>query len=416
VADQGGELFYDWNRRGTGDAARRIHVQFDDETLRDGLQSPSVADPPVADKLRFVHLVAGLGIDAIDVGMPGAGGRSAADAEAICREIAEARLPLRPNCAARTVGADVLSVVEIADRTGREVEVAMFLGSSAIRRDVEGWSLDELLRRVDSCIGLAVRHGAPVTFVTEDTTRSHPDDLRAFYGAALRAGARRVCVADTAGHATPLTVLRVVRFVRAVVRAAGDGVPVDWHGHNDRGMAVANALTAAWAGAERLHATALGVGERIGNPPMEQLLVNAALEGWAEPRLGGLAEYVAAASRMLGVPVPTSAPVVGRDAFRTSTGVHAAAILKARRRGDRRLEDLVYSAVPAAWLGRVQVVEVGPLSGAANVRCWLAEHDYPDDPAVVERILAAAKRADRTMTEEQLHALAGGRPGNSGSR
>ena len=416
MAEPTGELFYDWNRRGIGDAARRIHVQFDDETLRDGLQSPSVADPPVADKLGFAHLVAALGIDAIDVGMPGAGGRAAADAEALCREIAEARLPLRPNCAARTVGTDVMAVVEIADRTGREVEVAMFLGSSAIRRDVEGWSLDELLRRVATCVGLAERHGLPVTFVTEDTTRSHPDDLRALYLAALRAGARRVCVADTAGHATPLTVVRVVRFVRSIVRTAGDGVPVDWHGHNDRGMAVANALTAAWAGAERLHATALGVGERIGNPPMEQLLVNAALEGWTEPRFGRLAEYVAAASRMLGVEVPASAPVVGRDAFRTSTGVHAAAILKARRRGDRRLEDLVYSAVPAAWLGRVQVVEVGPLSGAANVRCWLAEHDYPDDPAVVERILAAAKRADRTMTEEQLHALAGGRPGNSGSR
>jgi 2-isopropylmalate synthase len=409
------ELFYDWNRRGTG--ARALRVSFDDETLRDGLQSPSVANPSLADKLRFIHLVARLGIGSADVGMPGAGGRAGSDAEALCREVAEARLPLRPNCAARTVESDILPILEIAQRSGQAVEVAMFVGSSAIRRDVEGWSLDELLRRVDVCVGLARRHGAPVTFVTEDTTRSHPDDLRALYLAAVRAGATRVCVADTAGHATPLTVLRVVRFVRATLRDSGADVGLDWHGHNDRGMAVANALTAAWAGAERLHATALGVGERIGNPPMEQLLLNAALEGWAEPRLELLGEYVSLAAGMLGVAVPAGAPVVGRDAFRTSTGVHASAILKARRRGDRRIEDLVYSAVPASLVGREQVIEVGPLSGTANVRCWLADHGYADDRATVERILAAAKRADRTLSDEQLHALAGGRDANRvGSR
>jgi 2-isopropylmalate synthase len=413
VSTDAPELFYDWNRRGIGSPGRVLRVSFDDETLRDGLQSPSVANPSLADKIRFIHLAAGLGISSADVGMPGAGGRAGSDAEALCREIAAARLPLRPNCAARTVESDILPVLEIAQRTGQPVEVAMFVGSSAIRRDVEGWSLETILRRVDACVGLARRHGAPVTFVTEDSTRSHPDDLRALYLAAVRAGAARVCVADTVGHATPFTVLRVVRFVRTVLREAGAGVGLDWHGHNDRGMAVANALTAAWAGAERLHATALGVGERIGNPPMEQLLVNTALEGWASPRLERLTEYVTHAARMLGVEVPAGAPVVGRDAFRTSTGVHAAAILKARRRGDRRLEDLVYSAVPAAWLGRDQVVEVGPLSGAANVRCWLADHGYPDDPAVVARIVAAAKRADRTLDEGRLHALAGGRePGD----
>jgi 2-isopropylmalate synthase len=401
------ELFYDWNRRGTGSAARVLQVSFDDETLRDGLQSPSVANPALGDKVRFVHVAAALGISSLDVGMPGSGGRAGTDAEALCREIAEAHLPLAPNCAARTLEADILPILEIAQRSGQAVEVAMFVGSSAIRRDLEGWPLDELLRRVEACVGLAHRHGAPVTFVTEDTTRSHPDDLRALYLAAARAGASRVCVADTAGHATPLTVLRVVRFVRAVLREGGANVGLDWHGHNDRGMAVANALTAAWAGAERLHATALGVGERIGNPAMEQLLVNAALEGWAKPRLELLGEYVSVAARMLGVEVPASAPVVGRDAFRTSTGVHASAILKARRRGDRRIEDLVYSAVPAAWLGRGQEVEVGPLSGAANVRCWLADHGYPDDPSVVSRILEAAKRADRTLDDESLHVLAG---------
>lgn len=403
------ELVFDWNQSGDAFAGRPVRVGFDDETLRDGLQSPSVRTPGLDGKIRLLHLMAALGIGAADIGLPGAGARAAREVEELCREIVRSKLAIRPNCAARTVERDITPILRIQDRVGVAVEIALFLGSSPIRCLVEEWKLDDLVRRTERMVSLAVSHGAPVTFVTEDTTRSHPDHLRALYQAAVRSGATRVCVADTAGHADALGVDRVVRFVRRIVdEAGGEGVGLDWHGHNDRGLAVANALAAARAGADRLHGTARGIGERVGNPPMEQLLVNARLLGWAAPDLTRLMEYASVASEMFGVEIPPGAPVVGSDAFRTSTGVHAAAILKATRRGGPDFVDLVYSAVPAWWLGRRQEIEIGPMSGASNVRCWLLSRGIEPAPELVARILRAAKKGNRKLRDPEIEAIVAG--------
>jgi isopropylmalate/homocitrate/citramalate synthase len=406
MAESGTALSYDWNTEGGPRPAQVPAVTFDDETLRDGLQSPSVAHPTVAERLQFLELAAAVGVTAADVGLPGAGARAAREAEAVCHGLFAARLPIVPNCAARARREDLEPIVDIAQRIGHPVEAAIFLGSSPLRCRVEGWSLGDLLARTEESVAFAVAHGAPVTFVAEDTTRSHPEDLRRLFLTAIRAGATRLCLADTAGQADPFGAVRLVRFARGVLPDAGaTGVGLDWHGHNDRGLAVANALAAAWAGAGRLHATALGVGERLGNAAMEQLLVNARLLGWAQPNLRGLMAYVRHASAMVGVAIPPSAPVAGRDAFRTSTGVHASAILKAGRQGDDELVDLVYSAIPAAWLGRQQEIEVGPMSGAANVRWWLAAHGYADDARAVATVLATAKVADRILDDDEIRVL-----------
>jgi 2-isopropylmalate synthase len=399
-------LVHDWNA-GSPDLPRRRPLTFLDESLRDGLQSPSVSNPALEHKVRLLHLMAALGIGAVDLGLPGAGQRAVAEIEALCREIVRSGLAVVPACAARTTDEDLLPALEIMQRVGAPLEIMMFVGSSPIRCHVEGWTLDHLLRRADACISLAVRAGAPVTFVTEDTTRSRPADLRRLYQSAVRAGARRVCLADTAGAATPAGAARLVSFVvQVLAECGGDAVGIDWHGHNDRGLALAAALAAAEAGADRVHATVLGIGERVGNPAMEQLLVNSRLLGWASPGLGRLMEYVACASQILGIEVPPGAAVVGRDAFRTSTGVHAAAVVKAEARGGAALADLVYSAVPASWLARIQEIDVGPMSGSSNVRHWLMMHGYAAGPEAVERIFAAAKSADRPLTDGELHALA----------
>lgn len=400
-------LVFDWNGVEPPSTPQPTSVTFDDETLRDGLQSPSVRRPSLADRVRMLELAAAVGITSADVGLPGAGPREAAEAEATCRELLARGIEITPNCAARASEPDIAPILEIAQRLGRPIEVALFLASSPIRCYTEGWTIADLARSAERWVGFAARHGAPVTFVAEDTTRSHPDDLRTVLGAAVRAGASRLCIADTAGHATPNGAFRVVGFVkRALTEMGRASVGLDWHGHNDRGLAVANALAAAWAGASRLHGTALGVGERVGNPPMEQLLVNARLLGWAQPDLTRLMEYAGHASDMVGLAIPPGAPLVGRDAFRTTTGVHASAILKAARRGDEELVDLIYSAVPASWLGRQQEIEVGPMSGASNVRAWLESHGRPPGDAALGRILAAAKGSDHTLTEDELLALA----------
>jgi len=402
------ELIYDWNERATGSAGERpTPVELDDETLRDGLQSPSVVDPPIEDKLRLLHLMDRLGIHSADIGLPGAGPRAVESVTAIAREIVDARLSIRANCAARTVVGDIEPIARISQEVGMPLEVAAFIGSSPIRQYAEEWTLEGMLETAGEAIAFAVREGLPVMFVTEDTTRARPEALKALFGSAIEWGARRLCVADTVGHATPEGAYALVRFViEEIVEPSGEEVAVDWHGHRDRGLAVANALAAVRAGASRLHGTALGVGERVGNTEMELLLVNLVLLGRHDADLTVLPDYAELASEACGVPLPHDYPVVGRDAFRTATGVHAAAIVKAEEKGDAWLADRIYSAIPASVVGRGQKIEVGPMSGLSNVRHWLERHGHdPDDEALCRRVFEAAKRTDRTLTDQELDAL-----------
>ena len=400
------DLIYDWNVASGADIRpARGRVELDDETLRDGLQSPSVASPSIEDKLQVLHRIAGLGIEAANIGLPGAGPHVVADVERLAREIVDQKLVIAPNCAARTVRADIEPIARISQSVGLPIEAACFIGSSPVRQYAEGWDMDKMLRLSEEAVSFAVGEGLPVMFVTEDTTRAAPEDLRRLYTTAIEAGARRVCVADTVGHATPNGARSVIQFIREVVDATGEDVKVDWHGHKDRGLSVINALSAAAAGADRLHGTAVGIGERVGNCPIDLLLVNMHLLGWIARDLTGLAEYCRFVSRVTGVPLPDNYPVVGRDAFRTGTGVHAAAIIKARAKGDHWLADLVYSSVPASLVGRLQEIEVGPMSGESNVVFWLRERGIEPEPVLVRAIFDRAKGSKRVLEEAEVYEI-----------
>jgi 2-isopropylmalate synthase len=397
------ELIYDWNRVGDGDLRpARGKVELNEETLRDGLQSPSVRNPSIEDKLKILHLISALGIESANIGLPGAGPHVVRDVERLAREIVGQRLKIAPTCAARTVIADVLPIVEISQRTGLAIEAACFIGSSPIRMYAEGWTLDRMLRLSREAVELAAKEGLPVMFVTEDTTRGAPEDLRQLYTTAIEAGARRVCVADTVGHATPNGARHVIKFIREVVDSTGEDVKVDWHGHKDRGLSVINALAAAEAGADRLHGTAVGIGERVGNCPIDILLVNMQLLGWIDRDLSRLQEYCRLVADTTGVPLPDNYPVVGKDAFRTGTGVHASAIIKARARGDDWLADRVYSSVPASLIGSRQIIEVGPMSGESNVIYWLKERGIEPGNDLVKAIFQRAKTSNSTLAEGEI--------------
>ena len=401
-------LIYDWNR--TGAPAVPPPVLLDDETLRDGLQSPSVATPAIEQKIAILHLIDALGIDTADLGLPGAGPHVVRDVERLAREIVNHRLRVRPNCAARTKVADIAPIVEISQRVGIGIECCAFIGSSPIRRYAEGWSLDQLLRYTEDAITFAVREGLSVMYVTEDTTRADADTLTQLYATAIRAGASRVCVADTVGHATPTGAAAVVRFVAEVVERCGGNVGIDWHGHRDRDMAVINTIAALEAGASRLHATALGIGERVGNTPMDLLLVNLVLMGYLDRDLTRLGEYCTRVSEACGTPIPANYPVVGNDAYRTATGVHAAAVIKAFRKHDAELADAVYSGVPAGLVGRTQAIDVGPMSGRSNVVFWLERHGVPVTDELVDRLVAKAKASSRVLTDAEITALISAAP------
>ncbi len=399
------ELIHDWNQVGAPFDWSKVKVDLNDETLRDGLQSPSVKDPSLEVKRRLLHLMADLGIVAADIGLPGAGPRVVEQVRALAKEIRDHKLPIFPNCAARTVIADVEPVARISQEIGIPIEAATFIGSSPIRQYAEDWTLDRMLRATEEAVSFAVQQGLPVMYVTEDTTRANPETLKHLYGAAISCGATRICLADTVGHATPDGVKALVAFVRTEI-VKKQSVNIDWHGHRDRGMGLINCLAAIEAGVDRVHATALGVGERVGNAEMDLLIVNLKLLGAHTADLSRLPKYCRTVAEAVGIPIPLNYPVMGSDAFRTGTGVHAAAIIKAKKKGHTWLADRVYSSVPAEELGLEQVIEISPVSGLSNVKYWLLRHGYdPDDEAACKALFDAAKQADRTLTAEECHRL-----------
>ncbi|MCA9651119.1 MAG: 2-isopropylmalate synthase [Myxococcales bacterium] len=403
-------LVYDWNGKDRRGPVLRKRPRFVDETIRDGLQSPSVIDPTIEQKMELVRLMDRLGIDVVDLGLPGAGPRAVEDVERLCRFIQEEGLRIRPNCAARTVAADIRPVIEISERVGMPIEVTAFIGSSPIRAYAEDWDVDRLERLTRDAIRLVVDAGLPASFVTEDTTRSHPRTLDRLFRAAIEEGATRLVLCDTCGHATPDGVRNLLHFTRALLRALDveDKVELDWHGHNDRGHALPLTLFALEWGIDRAHGCALGIGERVGNTSMDLLLLNLYLLGELDPErhdLSCLVEYVRKTSEYTGVPIHPSYPLAGRDAFRTATGVHAAAVIKAESKGDLALADRVYSSVPARHFGRQQEIEIGHYSGRSNVVHWLRSHGYEPEDALVDRIFEQAKRGNRTLEESEIRAI-----------
>ena len=399
------DLIYDWNQVGQDATAEAKPVELNDETLRDGLQSPSVISPPIEKKLEILHLMEALSIHSVNIGLPGAGPHVQKQVLRLAQEIARQRMKIRPNCAARTLKADIEPIVRISQEVGIPIEAATFIGSSPIRQYAEDWELDRLLAYTEEAVRFSVENGLPNMYVTEDTTRARPETLRKLYTTAIECGARRVVVTDTVGHATPSGARALVSFMREVVADTGEEVKVDWHGHSDRGLSVPNSLAAIEAGCDRVHACALGIGERCGNTPMDILLVNLKLAGRIENDLSRLADYCRVVSEAVGLPIPPNYPVVGEDAFRTGTGVHAAAVIKALKREDSWLADRVYSGVPAAEFGRSQKIEVGPMSGVSNVQYWLSSRGMSTDDALVRAIFEKAKASNRVLDDEEIEAV-----------
>jgi 2-isopropylmalate synthase len=397
------DLIHDWNQ-----SAEIQQAQLNDETLRDGLQSPSVRDPSIAEKIEILHLMESLGINSLDLGLPGAGPRAIEHVEALAREIVASRMKIRANCAARTHENDIRPIAEIVQRTGLNIEAATFIGSSPIRRYTENWTEDFLLQTTEKAVKFAVSLGLDSMYVTEDTSRCDPATVKRLYSTAINCGARSIVICDTAGHSTPAGAFALTKFVLdEIVRPSGEKIRVDWHGHNDRGLSVANSLASLAAGADCAHACALATGERVGNTPMDQMLVNLKLMGvspWNQQDLTSLKSYCESVSRATGVPLPANYPVVGEDAFRTATGVHASAVIKALKKNDIELANSVYSGVPAHLFGLQQTIDIGPMSGKSNVIFWLEINNIETTEEVISRIYDRAKTSDHTLTEAEIRA------------
>lgn len=400
-------LVYDWSESDSA-AWRGRQVELLDETLRDGLQSPSARNPRLPLKLEGLRRMAKLGVAAVNLGLPSVSPTARDEVLEMLQLIRSERLELAPVCAGRTLPSDVLPIIELSQRAGVAIEASVFVGASPIRWRAEGWSLEHVANLSAHAISLAARAGLPVTFVTEDTTRTPPETLERLFELAIEHGATRLCLCDTVGAASSEGTRRLVAFARQVTARASRTIGIDWHGHDDRGLGLANALAAVEAGVDRVHATALGVGERVGNTPLELLLSNLELLRGREPDAESLREYTDHFARALGVAIPENHPLFGANAFRTATGVHAAAIVKALGK-DQSLADRVYSSLPVSRFAPGHDIRIGHLSGTSNVVHWLRRHGIEPSEPLVARILQRARTENRILADDEVLAVVSAR-------
>lgn len=396
------DIIHDWNEVKRRGKVFPKKIELCDETLRDGIQSPSVVDPPIETKLEMLELMSKLGITTADIGLPGAGQRAVDDVTRLAKHIRDNKLEILANCAARTVVKDIEPIVRIRDEVGIPIIAYCFLGTSPVRMLAEDWDLDKLMKTTDEAVSFAVKNGLECAFVTEDTIRTPPRTLDLLFRKVIELGCKRLVLCDTVGHATPDGVKNLVDFTRDLVAASGEDVKIDWHGHNDRGLGVANALFALEYGVDRVHGTCLGVGERVGNASIDQIIVNLKLMGVYEHDVSHLVQYCLLTAQATRVEVPVNYPLVGRDAFRTATGVHAAAVIKAEKKGDKHLADVIYSGVPAGWFGREQEIEIGHMSGLSNVRYWLQKRRVDATDSLVSAIFEKAKGSNRVLRDDEI--------------
>ncbi len=400
------ELIYDWNVQGITPEKPKKKIEFDDETLRDGMQSPTIRNPSIGDKIKILHLMNELGIDSADIGLPGAGPVVVKDVTILAKEICDNKLNIGASCAARTVVTDITPIIEISQKTGIPICVDMFIGSSTIRSYAENWSMDRMMKNTEDSVKFAKKNKLPVMYVTEDTTRAHPETISALYKCAIENGAERICVCETVGHAAPYGIFILIIFVNDIVKETGVVVKLDFHGHCDRHLALPNTIAAIIAGVDRVHGCGLGIGERSGNTPMDLLLINLKLMGWIDNILTKLPEYSKVISEACNIPIPYNYPVLGEDAFRTATGVHAATVIKAmKKETDVWLADAVYSGVPASMVGLKQKIEIGPMSGKSNVIFWLEERNIKPSEYLVDTIFNFAKQTNTILSEDQINKM-----------
>ncbi|MFE7978120.1 LeuA family protein [Streptomyces shenzhenensis] len=374
-----------------------------DETLRDGLQAPHVHRPTLEQKLNFVDHMVRSGVRSADLGFPGSDPSAARECVQLAQHIADNRLALRAGFAGRTHPSDVNAICEVGQQAGIAVEAYAFIGVSPIRQYVEGWDIEVIRQAVRRSAEECRRGGAEFVLVLEDAVRCTPEILTAVYDVAVETGTRRLTLCDTVGAAVPEGAEALIRFTQRYFADREHLVELEWHGHNDRGLALANSLTALALGCARVHGTILGVGERAGNTSLDQLMVNSQLDGSHTYDLTSLRAYCDYAAPLLGVDVPQNYPALGRDVFRTSAGVHASAILKAHEKGSITLKDGVYAGVPARLLGREQEVLIDAASGASNVKYWLTVHGHgTDDASLIKRVLERAKASDVPLTDDEI--------------
>ena len=396
------KLVYDWNQ---SEGNPKV-VSLCDETLRDGLEGGVNRLPSLDEKLELLSLAHSSGIGDVMVGFPG---QEIAYREAleICKGVSAKGLNTRLGLLGRMVEADIEAIDRIRQASGCSVVAHLFIPCSPIRRFVDQWDIDELERLTRLGVRLANQLGLPVNFSPEDTSRAEPKVVEHLCQVAVEEGATEITVCDTVGYLTPLGTSKLVQHLRHFLDTKVGKVRLDFHGHNDRGLALANSLAAVAAGADCIQGTVLGIGERAGNAPLDLVMINLQMQGlWNCDTLVNLKEYCLEVARLCNLSIPDKYPVFGKQSFSTQMGVHASAILKAKRHHNGELATCVYSGVDPNLVGLNYDVQVGPFSGRANVKFLMHQHNITLADEAIDHILEKARTENRILTKTEILTLA----------
>ena len=384
----------------------RTDITLLNTDLRDGSQASGIEAPKESDKIQMLKYMDSIGIHYADIAMPVAKGKHLQEAIAVAKAKRELGLSINLVCLARALPGDVHRAIELRDQSQTELEVIIFKGSSPLRRGVEGWATKEdIVDPMVRAIRIAIENGLKVTAATEDTTRTEREVIKSVFCESISAGATRVCIADTVGFSDPWSTAEIVSWIKKEVIGESQ-IGLDWHGHNDVDMTTANALIALGAGADRVHVTSLGIGERAGNTPMESMIENLRQHGINNYKYPLIMEYASYASKVFGRIIPPDKPIVGDLVHKTPTGIHGAGIAKAIEKGRPDLAGIIYSAVDPSIYGRHPELSIGPLSGNHNAIANLERLNIEVTQQHIQRILVLAQMLGRELSDEEISSAA----------
>ena len=392
------KLLTDWNEKKT---FKNKSIVIEDDTLRDGLQSALLRIPNYFEKKELVTLAHASRIKYVMLGFPGASEDAYHECRLLVQFIRDMQWPLVPRLLGRANQSDMAAICRLQEETGVPLQADFFINICALRLKVEGWNLATITQMIHQASEQLDRHGVSYSISLEDATRSDTSIIEKMLCTIVNTKAIAIVLCDTVGACLPSGVANLLRFVKKTIAAHNSHIFQWWHGHNDRGLALANALCALDHGIDGISGTFLGIGERSGNICIEQIMLHLNQYYGSAYCLDSARQYCSLLSRYTEYTMPINQPLFGNQSFTTTAGTHIRALEKAKRFGTGA-HDLLYSSVAAHDLGRQQQIMLGPMSGRSAVKSVLEQIGESYDEKKISTLFNYFKKIQKPITVQEF--------------